>query len=65
MGKHVIVEKDKESGELFVDLNTVLEGTNVKAEDVDRYEITEENGNITIRFFDKNGGIIKVREEKQ
>ena len=62
MGKHVMVEKDKESGELFVDLKTVLEGTNVKVEDVDKYEIEEENGKISIRFFDKNGGIIKVKK---
>lgn len=64
LGKNILVQIDEDSGELFLDLKQALDGTNVNPEDVSHYDLEAEEGNMSIRLYDKDKNIIKVGPKK-
>lgn len=58
----VKVQKDKKTGEYYLDLYKILEGSNVKVEDVEYYtlEPTDTQG-LRLWLYDKNKKKLEVK----
>lgn len=58
--KTIKVQKDKDTGEQYLDLKEVLEGTNVKFEDVEYYKMEKLGESIVLTIYDKDKKQIKI-----
>lgn len=63
MNKTIKLEKDPNTGESFLPLDKVLEGTNVNPHDVVYYKLEEKRGTIVLTLYDKDKKQIKVKNE--
>lgn len=57
--KIVKVREDKETNEVYICLHEILDNTQI-FDKVIFYEIKENNGNLLIRFFDKDKNLLKI-----
>lgn len=63
MSDIIKIKEDPNTGDLFFSLDKVLEGTNVKHQDVHYYELVEKNGSMVLTLYDKDKKQIKVENE--
>jgi hypothetical protein len=60
MTKKITIKTDDVTGDNYLDLEEVLDGTNVTVEEVDQYELRTEGENLVLVLYDKNGNLLKV-----